>query len=439
MWVMSFIKVPISELSSKIGERIRTAGWVIKIRSLGKIVFVRIRDSSGECQIIFKKGEVDEHVFEKAKKLNPLSALVVEGKVRKSISKEGFEIVPEKIQIYEAKSPLPIDIFKETTELDKRIKYRTLDLRTPKSAAIFRAKSLIANYYREFLLANGFVEIHTPTIGLYSAEGGADVFEVKYFDRKAYLRQSPQLYKQLMAGALEKVFEIGPAYRAEPSHTTRHLTEFISMDAEIAWIRNHYDLMRILEDLFEYMIKKLRNEANELFNIVDIEPPKVPHKPFPKIEYKKAVEILENAGIKLEGKDIPPKGEVFLWEYYKEKEGSDFVFIVDYPWSIRPFYTMKYEEESPDPRTKSMDLIFRGLEILTGGQREHRYEILVKQIEEKGLRPESFGYYLEVFKYGMPPHGGWGLGLDRLVMKILNLKNVREAVLYPRDPETLEP
>jgi len=438
---MTTIKTFIKDITPELhGQKVRTAGWVVRIRDVGKIIFVRIRDREGECQIIFKKGEAPDSLFQIAKELTPLSAVIVEGYVRRAQSKDGFEIVPEKLQISQAATPLPVDIFKETTELDKRIKYRTLDLRTPKSVAIFKMKSLVANAYREYLLSEGFVEIHTPVIGIYVAEGGANVFEVSYFDKKAYLRQSPQLYKQMMAGALERVFEVGPAFRAEPSHTVRHLTEFISMDAEVAWIRDHFDLMRILENLLEYIIKKVRDDGNELFNILNVEPPKVPHKPFPKIEYEKAVEILLENNIPLEGKDIPPKGEILLWEYSKEKYGNDFIFITDYPWSIRPFYAMKYDEDtSDDPKTKSMDLIFRGLEIVTGGQREHRYEKLRQQISEKGLNPDNFGYYLEIFKYGMPPHGGWGLGLDRLVMKILDLNNVREAVLYPRDPETLEP
>ena len=438
---MEKLKYFTNELSPEMdGMKVRVAGWVVKTRVLGKIVFVRLRDREGECQIIFKKGEVKDEYFEIAKEFTPLTALIVEGTLRKAKSKEGFEIVPEKIDYNMAETPLPIDIFKETTELEKRIQYRTLDLRTPKSVAIFKIKSIISNAYREYLASQGFVEIHTPNIGIYVAEGGANVFRIQYFDKPAYLRQSPQLYKQMMAGALEKVFEVGPAFRAEPSHTVRHLTEFTSMDAEMAWIRDHYDLMKVLEDLLEYIIRKVRSEAEEEFKILGIEPPEIPKKPFPKIEYEKAIEMIQNEGIPIEGKDIPPKGEQFLTEYVKQKEGHDFLFIVDYPWSIRPFYAMKYDEDtSDDPKTKSMDLLYRGIEIVTGGQREHRYEKLKAQILEKGLRPENFGFYLEVFKYGMPPHGGWGLGLDRLTMKIVQAKNVREAVLYPRDTETLEP
>ncbi|MGQ4891085.1 MAG: aspartate--tRNA(Asn) ligase [Candidatus Njordarchaeia archaeon] len=438
---MEKLKYFTNELDPKMdGTKVRVAGWVVKIRKVGKIVFIRLRDREGECQVIFKKGEVPDDLVQTAANFTPLTALIVEGTLRKANSKEGFEIVPEKIYYNLAETPLPIDIFKGTTELDKRIKYRTIDLRTPRSAAIFKIKSTIANAYREYLISQGFVEIHTPNIGIYVAEGGANVFRIDYFNKPAYLRQSPQLYKQMMAGALERVFEVGPAFRAEPSHTVRHLTEFVSLDAEIAWIRNHFDVMGILEDLLEFIIRKVRKENVEEFNILEVDPPKIPSKPFPKIKYEEAVEIISEEEIPLEGKDIPPKGEILLSEYSKEKYGNDFLFIIDYPWSIRPFYAMKYkDDESPDPKTKSMDLIFRGIEIVTGGQREHRYEILRRQIVEKNLNPNNFGYYLEVFKYGMPPHGGWGLGLDRFTMKIVNLENVREAVLYPRDTETLEP
>ena len=438
---MDKVKFFTNELSPEMdGQTVRIGGWVTKIRKVGKIKFIRLRDREGECQVIFKKGEVSDELFNIVDKFTPQTALIVEGRIRRANSKEGFEIVPSNIQYSISEAPLPVDVFKGTTELDKRIKYRTLDLRTPRGVAIFKIKSIIANAYREYLLSQGFIEIHTPNIGIYVAEGGANVFRVEYFDRAAYLRQSPQLYKQMMAGALERVFEVGPAFRAEPSHTIRHLTEFISLDAEMAWIRDHHDVMAVLEGLMEFIIKKLRDEGNECFNILNLDPPKVPSKPFPKIKYEDAVEMLKEENVPLEGKDIPPKGEMYLYEYAKSKYGSEFVFIIDYPWSIRPFYAMKYDEDlSDDPKTKSMDLIFRGLEIVTGGQREHRYEKLFNQIKEKGLNPNNFGYYLEIFKYGMPPHGGWGLGLDRLTMKTLNLVNVREAVLYPRDTETLEP
>jgi len=422
------------------GRKVRIAGWVIRVRDLGKIVFVRIRDREGEAQIIFKKGLVDDDLITLAKNLNPASSIIVDGIVKKADTPEGFEILPETIYVIPSDAPLPVDLFQETTELDKRIRYRTLDLRILRNAGIFKLRSLLVNAFREFLLNNGFVEIHTPVIALYVAEGGANVFQVDYFGRKAYLRQSPQLYKQLMAGALERVFEIGPAFRAEPSYTIRHLTEFTSLDVEMAWIEGVEDLLDLLEDLMIYIIRKVRYEGRKIFEALEKELPDIPEKPFPVMSYKEATLLLKQAGIPLEGKEIPHTGEKYLGEVIKKKTGSDFFFITDFPWDIRPFYTMKYEIlGNNEIVTKSMDLLYKGMEIATGSQREHRYDVLVKQMREKGLNPERFGYYLIAFKYGMPPHGGFAIGLDRLTMLMLDLKNVREAVLFPRDPETLEP
>jgi len=439
---MKRLKYFSSELSAEMdGQQVKVAGWVIKVRTVGKINFVLLRDREGEIQIIFKQGEVPEELFEMSREIPPMSAMIVEGKLRKAQTKRGFEIVPTKIELIPSESPLPIDVFRHTTELSKRLNYRTLDLRALQNAAIFRIKAIIADAFREILKNYGFVEIHTPVIALYVAEGGANVFSVDYFGRKAYLRQSPQLYKQLMAGAFEKVFEVGPAFRAEPSYTIRHLTEFISLDVEMAWIDSVEDLMDLAEDIMIHITRRVLSEAKDYLSLLNVPPPKIPSKPFPVISYREAVILLKQANIQLEGKEIPPTGEKYLWEYIKKKYDSDYFFITDFPWEIRPFYTMKYHNisEENEPITKSMDLIYRGIEIATGGQREHRYDVLVSQMKEKGLRPETFGYYLEAFKYGMPPHGGFALGLDRITMLMLNLENIRESVLFPRDPERLVP
>lgn len=421
------------------GQRVRVAGWVVRVRDLGKICFVILRDSTGEVQLTFKKGVVPDNLLQLAKKLNLMSAVIAEGVVRKAKTKYGFEVIPEKVEVNPADSNLPIDVTGHTeTELSKRIKYRVLDLRRPHVAAIFRVRSVVVNAFREFLLSRGFVEIHTPCIGLYSAEGGANVFEVKYFDRRAYLRQSPQLYKQLMAACLERVFEVGPAWRAEPHWTTRHLCEFTSLDVEVAWIDGIEPLLDLVEDLLIYIIKKVRERARKEFELLGVPLPEVPNKPFPRLEYREAVRLLKQAGIRLEGKEIPASGEQWLAKYVEEKYGQEFFHITHFPYDVRPFYTMK-EVIDGEILTRSFDTIYRGCEIISGAQREHRYEVLRKQMLEKGLRPESFGYYLEAFKYGMPPHGGFGLGLDRLVQLLLRLPNVREAVLFPRDPMTLEP
>jgi len=423
------------------GMLVRVAGWVVKVREVGKIIFLIIRDREGEVQVIFKKNEVPEELFETARNITIMSAIIVDGKVRKAPTKNGFEIVPLRVEIIPSDAPLPIDIFYETTELNKRINYRTLDMRIHKHAAIFRLRSIILDAFREIMKQYDFVEIQSPVIAIYVAEGGANVFRVDYFNRPAYLRQSPQLYKQLMAGAFERVFEIGPAFRAEPSYTIRHLTEFISLDVELAWINGVEDLLDLLEDIMIHIISRVRSEGQKYLDTLGLKAPEIPDKPFPVVSYKEATLLLKKANIPLEGKEIPHTGEQYLGNYIKEKYGTDLFFITDFPWDIRPFYTMKYEKPTPagEITTKSVDLIYKGMEIATGSQREHRFNVLVEQIREKGLNPNVFGYYLEAFRYGMPPHGGFALGLDRITMLMLDLKNVREAVLFPRDPERLEP
>ena len=439
---MRKLKYFASEISPQMeGMLVRVAGWVVKVREIGKIVFIILRDREGELQVIFKKNEVPDELFEMAKNITIMSAMIVDGKVRKAATKKGFEIVPLRVEVIPSDTPLPIDIFQETTELNKRINYRTLDMRIHKHAAIFRLRAIILDAFREIMKQYDFVEIQSPVIAVYVAEGGANVFRVNYFDRAAYLRQSPQLYKQLMAGAFERVFEIGPAFRAEPSYTIRHLTEFISLDVELAWISGVEDLLDLLEDIMIHIIAKVRNEGKRYLDILGVEPPKIPDKPFPVISHKEATLLLKKAKIPLEGKEIPHTGEQYLGKYIKEKYDTDLFFITDFPWDVRPFYTMKYDTPTPSGEivTKSVDLIYKGMEIATGSQREHRYNVLLNQIKEKGLNPKVFGYYLEAFRYGMPPHGGFALGLDRITMLMLDLNNVREAVLFPRDPERLAP
>jgi len=433
---MVYVKDDIGSLDSKIGKYVRVCGWIRHVRDLGKLVFWRIIDSTGETQVVFKRGEVAEDMLKIAKKAALMSAVIVEGVVRKAKTKGGKEIVPEKVKVMPSEPVLPIDPIGETSELALRLNYRTLDLRNPRRYAIFRIRSTIAQGFREYFYGKGFVEIHTPSISLYVAEGGADVFEVRYFDRRAYLCQSPQLYKQLAVGGLERVFEIVPAFRAEKHWTIRHLCEFTSMDIEVAWIEDIEPLLRYAEEVIVHIFKKLREDAVKEFETLGLEAPEIPDRPFPIMTWNEALMLIKNEGIEVEGKDIPPAGEKFLWRYVREHYGSDFVWIVDWPFDIRPFYAMKYPNTNI---TKSMDLLYRGLEILTGGQREHRYDILKKQIMEKNLNPSKFGFYLEAFKYGFPPHGGWAIGLDRITMQILNLKNIREAVLFPRDPERIEP
>ena len=313
---------------------------------------------------------------------------------------------------------------------------RVLSLRHKKINAIFKVQNLIVNSFREFLNDEGFTEIHTPKIVKEGAEGGTEVFEVKYFENKAYLAQSPQFYKQMMVGAgFERVFEIGHAYRAEEHNTNRHLNEYVSMDLEIGFIENELDIMEIEEKLLKFILESLNNKGKEYLNLLQVELPVI-NGEIPKIKFKDAINILkENFNKKDLDGDLDPEAEKLLCKYAKEKLNSDFIFLTNYPRKKRPMYTMPYGEEE----THSFDLLFKGIEITTGGQRIHDYEMLVENMKYKGLNPNNYESYLELFKYGMPKHGGLAIGLERITAKVLGLENVREATLITRDRKRLVP
>ncbi len=430
-------RVPIAEAKKKSFAKV--AGWIKSVRRIGQLIFMILKDYSGEIQITLKKDKVDNTLWEKAQELGKEDVIVVEGEVCKSnISKIGYELFPKTLEIISrANRPLPIEYENVNTGLDKRLDYRFLDLRNERVRMIFEVRNVVLNAFREFFIDNGFFEINTSKIVGQATEGGANVFKIKYFDRDAYLAQSPQFYKQMMmATGIEKVWEIGPVYRAEPHYTTRHLCEYWSADFEMAFIDSEEDIMNVLEDLFIHTIKRIIKECKDILEVFNIDL-KIPEKPFPRIPMYEAYKILEENFNKYipYGEDLDPEGERLIYTYVKEKYNHEFVFITDFPWNVRPFYTMKKDETW----TRSFDLLFRGLEVTTGGQREHRYEILVKQCKEKGLDPKDFEFYLEFFKYGMPPHGGSGTGIERVVKQILGLNNVRECVLLPRDPERVIP
>ncbi|MEG0775009.1 aspartate--tRNA(Asn) ligase, partial [Clostridium sp.] len=332
----------------------------------------------------------------------------------------------------------PIEINKKELEvnLDTMLNNRVLSLRQEKKNAIFKIQGLIAQGFREFLIGEGFTEIFTPKIVAEGAEGGTDMFEVKYFENKAYLTQSPQFYKQMMVGAgYERVFEVGAVYRAEQHNTNRHLNEYVSMDFEMGFIEDEEDIMKMEEKLLCYILNKLQLEGKKYFNIFELEIPKI-ESSIPRLRFSDAIDILRNeyGKTELQG-DLDPEGEKLIYKYAKEKFGSDFLFLTHYPRRKRPMYTMPCGEEE----THSFDLLFRGLEITTGGQRIHNYNMLIENIKYKGLTPESYEGYISTFKYGMPPHGGLAIGLERLTAQLLRLSNVRETSLFPRDRTRLIP
>ena len=407
---------------------------------MGGVIFIVVRDRSGRIQVVAKRN-VSEKAFKTARDLGQEDVILVKGKIVESkVSLGGKEIVTEDIKpIALSAKPIPIDPHDwEKTSLSKRLDWRFLDLREPRNTIAFRVADLIVNSLREFYRERGFIEIFTPKIVAEATEGGAEVFPVIYFEKNAFLAQSPQLYKQMMmAAGFERVFEVGPAYRAEKHHTTRHLTEYESIDIEMSFIEDHEDVMRTVEKAVIYTInrvgEKYSNQIRDYFQ-VDLKVPK--H--VPRITLADGHKLLREKGFKPKDPlDLDTEGERKLGEIVEEEYDVQLFYVTDYPWESRPFYTMK-KPENPF-YTRSYDLIYKGLELVSGSQREHRYEMLRKQIIEKGLDPESFDFYLKFFKYGTPPHGGAGLGLERFVMRILELRNIREARLLPRDPERITP
>jgi aspartyl-tRNA synthetase len=342
----------------------------------------------------------------------------------------------------EAEAPLALNPFAETLSAsDYRLDWRYLDLRRPENLLVFQAATRAEMAMRQYWLQNRFIEIHTPKLMGSPSESGAELFELPYFGTKAYLAQSPQFYKQMaMAAGFERIFEIGPAFRADPSFTSRHMTEFTSVDMEMSWIESHDDVMTFMERWLHYVYVQVAEAyGDEIFSKLGVEivPPALP---FPRLSMAEALEILRAQGYtpppEKQG-DIDPAGERLLGQYIRERCGHDFLFLTDWPAAVRPFYHMRCPE---DPSlTRSFDLLARGLEITTGAQREHRYDLLKQQALEKGLSLEPIDFYLDFFRYGCPPHGGFGFGLARFLMVLLGIQNIREAVFLFRGPTRLHP
>jgi aspartyl-tRNA synthetase len=337
-----------------------------------------------------------------------------------------------------ADAPLPLPVAdKVGAEMDTRLDNRFLDLRKPERRAIFHVRSVVQAAFSEFLDGRGFIQVQTPKLAGAGAEGGATLFETTYFGRRAYLSQSPQLYKQiLMATGLDRVYEIAPAFRAEPSDTIRHVTEFTSFDGEVAWIEHQEDFLAILEAAVAAAVERVRSRARTSLERLGVDPKPI-RLPLRRLTYSEALEVLGGRGKRVrDGEDIDTEAERILGAAMAD-EGHEMFFITEYPSSIKPFYVMAKPDE-PE-YSFSFDLEYKGDEMASGGQREHRYDVLVKQMEDRGLDPAAFEFYLKAFRYGMPPHGGWGFGIDRFVQKLLDLPNIREAILFPRDRSRLVP
>ncbi|WP_461865787.1 aspartate--tRNA(Asn) ligase [Thermococcus sp.] len=423
------------------GKKVKVAGWVNEVKDLGGIKFVWVKDREGIVQVTAPKKKVSPELFKLIPKLNTEDVIAVEGTVNFTPkAKLGFEILPDRIEVLsKAKTPLPLDpTGKVKAELDTRLDNRFMDLRKPEVMAIFKIRASAFRAVREFFHSEWFIEIHTPKIIATATEGGTELFPMKYFEKDAFLAQSPQLYKQMMmASGLDRVYEIAPIFRAEEHNTTRHLNEAWSIDAEMAFIESEEEVMALLERLIKHTVKYVIEHNEKELQILDfeLEEPKLP---FRRISYTKALEILADLGKEIPwGEDIDTEGEKMLGNYIKENYNEDLYFLYQYPSEAKPFYIMKYDEKPEISR--SFDLEYRGVEITSGGQREHRVDVLVEQIREKGLNPANFEFYLKAFRYGMPPHGGFGLGAERLIKQMLNLGNIREVILFPRDRKRLTP
>jgi len=434
----------IGDLRSKIGQSVTVQGWLQVLRDQKKMQFLVLRDQTGAVQIVVEKAASPDQAA-LISTCGVESALTITGKVIDNpiVKLGGIEMQLESIEVNNnAAIPLAFEPFNDTLPaLDFRMDWRYLELRRPENLLIFKIQTTAEMAMREFWLKNGFIEIHSPKLVGTPSEGGAELFSLDYFGRPAYLAQSPQFYKQMaMAAGFERVFEIGPAFRADPSFTSRHMTEFISIDAEISWIDSHEDVMSMQERLLQYTYQKVKDahgdEIKTRFGI-DIT---VPTLPFPRLTMAEAQQILKerNYSVPADKKgDLDPGGERELGQYIKEKYNHEFVFLKDWPIEVRPFYHMRHAD---NPKlTKSYDLIAKGLEITTGAQREHRRDILEKQALDKGLNLDILSGYLDYFKFGCPAHGGFGMGLSRLLMVMLGLESVREAVFVFRGPNRLEP
>lgn len=425
----TYIDKLIPETESKI------MGWVEKIRDSKFMMFLVVRDISGKIQVTIEKEKMP-HIVEALKGAIANSVVTVTGvaKLSEYVKMGGVEFIPSNIEVTSHAEALPI---MDNANIDIRLDYRWIDLRSDKNILMFKIQSCFTNAMREFLVNNNFIEIHTPKLIGAASESGADVFEVKYFDRKAYLAQSPQFYKQMaMAAGFERIFESGPVFRAEQSYTNRHATEFSGFDIEFSYINSFEDVMSMEEDLLIYALTKVKEQYGEIIKQVFDTEVIVPKKPFPKMKLADVYSEIVKYGYKPTEEDkldLSTEAEKLVYKLAADKFGHEFMFITDYPKNKRAFYHMR-----KNGIPQGYDLIWRGVEITTGAQREHRYEVLKQQADEKGLG-EDVKFYLEFFKYGCPPHGGFGLGLDRIIMLMLNVQSIKEAEFIFRGPNRINP
>jgi aspartyl-tRNA synthetase len=429
-----------AELKETVGEQVTIRGWVQAVRDQKRMQFVIVRDETGLAQVVLGKDDPPSELNQAVSVLTVESAVTVTGTVvaDERVKLGGLELRLEDLQVDSLAEPeLPVA---PDSALDKRIDWRYLDLRRPDRRLIFEVQTTAEHAMREFWRNDGFIELHTPKFMGSASESGAELFKVEYFDGEAYLAQSPQFYKQMaMAAGFGRVFEVGPVFRANPSFTSRHDTEFTSVDVEISWIDSHEDVMAFEEAWLAHVLAAVKEaHGQEIEATFEVEVV-VPTVPFPRVTLEQAKELLREHGHEAPGAghDLDPPSERALSAIVQEMHGHEFAFVTDYPTTVRPFYHMRHAE---DPTlTKSFDLLWRGIELTTGAQREHRYEQLLAQAEDKRVDVGPIQYYLNFFRFGAPPHGGFGFGLTRLLMQLLGQENVREVTFLYRGPHRLEP
>lgn len=417
------------------GEDVIIIGWVHEIRDLGGIIFVLIRDREGMIQVTAPSKKVEPNILEEIRKFRKESVVAIKGIVQDSNkAPNGVEIIPNEVTTLNlANQPLPMDpTEKVKAEIDTRLDSRFLDLRKANISSIFKIKSRILHTVRDFFYENGFIEINTPKLVASATEGGTELFPITYFEREAFLGQSPQLYKQIMmSSGMDKVFEIGQIFRAEEHDTLRHLNEAISIDMEASFMDDS-DVMKILNKMIKQVIIDVNQNCNNELEKLDYKIP-IPEEPFQSIAYDEAVDIVNSKGVEMEwGEDLSRAGEKALGETI-----NNFYFLTKWPSEIKPFYVMP-DEKNPKI-SQAFDLMYKDLELSSGATRIHQHDLLVEKITEKGLNPDAFKSYLKAFEYGMPPHAGWGVGADRLTMVLTRVNNIRETVLFPRDRHRLTP
>lgn len=419
------------------GKKVRVAGWVNSRRDHGKIVFLDLRDKTGILQVVAKKEMANNIKEEDVVEIEGIVKERPKAMINPNLETGEIELNSEKIIILAKSHSLPFDLKSLKISLPKLLDFRPLVLRNEKIKAIFKVQRQIIDSFRETCKKLGFFEFEPPVIVASATEGGAELFPIDYYGKKAFLAQSPQLYKQILVSVFERVFSVGKAFRAEPSITTRHLSEYISLDCEMGFIKSWVELIDTCQTIVENIFEDLNENCQKELKLFNVDLPKIKGK-IPRLKLREAQEIISKRTKKDKTKepDLDPEGEREICHYAKEKYDCDLIFITHFPTKKRPFYTF------PDPEdpeyTLSFDLLFRGLEIVTGSQRIHDYKLLLKNMRKFGLNPHNFKYYLQAFKYGMPPEGGFCLGGERLTKQILGLENIREASLFPRDMQRVD-